>query len=257
MKIIKKIMTYLVLASYFYAIDAKNKQQIFLNNEYGDDVLIKATWQSTSFPYFFKTEPIQLREHDKHLMLKAPYSYYKLVGLSASPQDSLDSNIDLIDHEMPYEIPLIASNEDVLDEKHVGNNTYFIVKASHKNSDIPGQKKIYIQGYTSQQKYVAQIAKTTEQEKLAQAQQYNQQKKLAQTQQKIQEEKMVQAQKLQEAQQKIQNEKLARAQQIWQKNQEMQMKSVKNTALEYESQETPDNTDLLLQSNHIDLYSLE
>lgn len=257
MKIIKKIMTCLVLVSYFHAIDAKNKQQIFLNNEYNEDVLIKVTWQSTSFPYFFKTEPIQLREHDKHLMLKAPYSYYKLVGLSASTQESLDSNIDLIDYDLPYEIPLIASNEDVLDEKHVGNNTYFIIKASHKDSDIPGQKKIYIQGYTSQQKYAAQTAKITEQEKFAQAQQYNQQKKLAQAQQKIQEEKMMQAQKLQEVQQKIQNEKLAQAQQIWQKNQEMQIKAVKNTALEYESEESPqDNTDLLLQSSHIDLYPL-
>ena len=167
MKKFKKLLAFVVLIAFAPSITltkaANNKQQIFFTNEYGDEVTAKLSWQSKNFPYFTQDEVIELREHDKNFMVKAPYSYYKFVGLSVSPHNTLNQDSNIANSQQDFEVPLIASNEDSLDAKHVGNHTYFIIKASHKNSAVPGQKKIYTQGYASQQKYASEIAKTEHQ----------------------------------------------------------------------------------------------
>ncbi len=162
----KKITVLLILIIYTQNIVAKNKQQIFLTNEYGDAVIVKFTWKSNNFPYFSSDEIINVREHDKNLGVKAPYSFYKLIGISASPKLASEESNNVADDSQEFEIPLVAVNEDVLTDKHVQGLNYFIIKASTKDSAIPGQKKIYIQGYGSQQKYAAEIAKTEQQQKL-------------------------------------------------------------------------------------------
>lgn len=154
MKNVQKILGLLVFAICSQEMQAKksgNKQQIFLTNEYGDDVTVKLIWKSKNFPYFSNDEIIDLREHDHDFMSKAAYSYYKLVGLSASPKDNdsygppKEMNIE------DFNAAPAPINEDILDEKHVKNHTHFTIKASHKDSAVPGQKKIYIQGHNGPQ----------------------------------------------------------------------------------------------------------
>ena len=163
----KIIMLFSIVFSMHLSAAPKNKQQIFLTNEYGQDVMVKLVWKSENFPYFSQDNAITLREHDKNFMIKAPYSFYKFIGLTVHPQNEFHENSYLESEEQDFEIPLIASNEDSLDETHVRNNSYFIIKASPKNSAIPGQKKIYIQGYASQQKYVSEITKIEQKIKAA------------------------------------------------------------------------------------------
>ena len=161
----KNIMAYVGLLIASHSIFAKNKPQIFFTNEYGEAVIVKISWKSKNFPYLSSDEVIDLREHDKNLAIKAPYSYYKLIGISVSPKSSPEQNNNIASDDQDFEIPLAATNEDVLTDKHVQNQTYFIIKASPKDSAIPGQKRIYIQGYNSQEKYAAEIAKTEQHKK--------------------------------------------------------------------------------------------
>jgi hypothetical protein len=159
MKKIQKILGLLVFAICSQEMQAKksaNKQQIFFTNEYGDDVTVKLTWKSKNFPYFSNDEIIDLREHDHDFMSKAAYSYYKLVGLSASPKDNNSYGPAKEMSIEDFDAPIAPINEDILDEKHVKNHTHFTIKASHKDSAVPGQKKIYIQGHNGSQQKAAQ-----------------------------------------------------------------------------------------------------
>ena len=139
-----KNIAFIALLIVSQTIFAKNKPQIFFSNEYGDAVTVKVSWKSNNFPYLSTDEIINLREHDKNLGIKAPYSFYKLIGISATPKSMLEENNNIVDYDQDFEVPLVAVNEDILTDKHVQNQNYFIVKASPKDSAVPGQKKIYI-----------------------------------------------------------------------------------------------------------------
>lgn len=158
MKINKTIMIISWLLACAFQITPKNKPVYSFTNEYDKPVFCTLTWRSTYFPWTTKSEVTTLREYDKNLAIKAPYSYYELIKITVTPNEELVYD-GIEGEDTDFEIKLKATNEDSLDERRIANNKYFIIRASHKDSNVPNQKKIYIMGYRSQTKYAEQIDK--------------------------------------------------------------------------------------------------
>ncbi len=166
MKNVQKVMMFTMLIisaqSLFAGFTKPNKQQIFLTNNYGDDVDVNLTWESKDYFSFSRSQTIMLRDDDKELMIKAPFSGYKLTNIQAAPQvhmqeDAMDEDPSYEHDPYSYDSNRYAqttsyaaepTNTDKLDQLRIGDYTYFVIESSGKKIATTGEDKIRIKGFS-------------------------------------------------------------------------------------------------------------
>ncbi|MGZ6250736.1 MAG: hypothetical protein ACXWL2_01795 [Candidatus Chromulinivorax sp.] len=71
------------------SLDARNKPQIFLTNEYNKDLLVVLKWKDRNFPYGFHEQEVKLLAGAENLLVKPDYSTFDLHSMYAVPAKNL------------------------------------------------------------------------------------------------------------------------------------------------------------------------
>ena len=79
----KKLIAFILLISSMSIAFAKNKQQIFLTNNYGDGVAINLKWQNKQHGNLY--QDVILEKNAQNLMVKAPISGHYLKSIDVAP----------------------------------------------------------------------------------------------------------------------------------------------------------------------------
>ncbi|MGZ6254480.1 MAG: hypothetical protein ACXWL5_00630 [Candidatus Chromulinivorax sp.] len=72
------------------SLDARNKPQIFLTNEYNKDILVVLKWKDRNFPYGFHDQEVKLLAGAQNLLVKPDYSTFDLHAIYAVPAKNLE-----------------------------------------------------------------------------------------------------------------------------------------------------------------------
>lgn len=192
MKNFKKITAFMLIAISTQSMFAReNKQQIFIENNYGQDVSVYTLWKLSSPKIGYNLEEeIGINVKNKsEKMIKAPTSRHHLVKISTMPLKNmygakasiatgyLGSTGTSIANNVTNPVTsfaIIAAGTaagimgariiNSLNHSEINktkDHTFFVIENNGKKSKMAGQKQIKIKEYKSRKHYEDEIAKTT------------------------------------------------------------------------------------------------
>ena len=181
------VFTGLIISS--QAIMAKNKDQVFIQNNYGDNVIIHIDWRSEVPPHLHAPQDLFLQEHEKNSLIKAPTSKDHLFSIDVAPQSNVIRRYRAgLGAEIGTGGAIIATGSATTAAGLVApmiavgaagtgiayaithslnhhtmrahGNTFFVIENTGKASKVAGQKQISLKGYKSKKHYEEEILKS-------------------------------------------------------------------------------------------------